>query len=104
MSTFVVPTKPATPQQFTISLAGVTYTVRLTWNWLAQQWILDLYDASGTTLLLGGHPLITGADLLGQFAYLGIGGALVAQSVSKSDATPSFTGLGVNDQLYFVTR
>jgi hypothetical protein len=92
----------ATPQTLAISLAGTVYNLRLTWCPPVQVWVLDVADGGGNPLVQG-QPLVTGADLLAQLAYLGIGGSLYAQSDSDPSAPPTFTNLGQQGHLYFVT-
>jgi hypothetical protein len=104
MSTpFEVPLQAKTPQVFTIGMAGTTYTMHVHWCGPAQAWILDIYDAIGTTLLIGGMAMVTGVDLLKPYGYLDIGGALVVQSDQDPDAAPTFENLGKTSHLYFVT-
>jgi hypothetical protein len=102
---YTIPVSPGTPQTFQLALAGVTYTLTLTWNWRNQAWNLDIADVLGNDLVTG-IPVVTGCDLLGQFAYLGFGGTLVAQTTNDQDAdeVPTFTTLGDTAQLYFVTE
>jgi hypothetical protein len=64
-------------------------------------WTLDIADQSGNPLVCG-IPLVTGADLLGQFAYLNLGGHLVVFSEGIPDAVPSFANLGSGSHLYWV--
>ena len=90
------------PQRFSISLNGVTYQLRSIWNDVAQVWVIDISDSSGV-LIVGGIPLVCGADLLGQFTYLGIDGVLIAQTDSDPNLPPAFENLGVTGHLYFVT-
>lgn len=92
----------ARPQTFQASLNGVIYLMTLNWNNASQCWTLDLSSSSGA-LLLGSIPLITGTDLIDQFSYLGIGGSLIVQTDNSPDAVPTFTNLGVNGHLYFIT-
>jgi predicted Zn-dependent protease with MMP-like domain len=92
----------AAPQQLLISLANVTYQLTVKWNDEASVWVLDIADSSGNGIL-NGIPLVTGTDLLGQFAYLGLGGSLVAQTDSDLTSPPTFTNLGDTGHLYFVT-
>lgn len=92
------------PQQFQISLAGVNYILTVKWN--ASQdagWEFDLADADTNTPLLAGQPLITGADCLSGLEYLGIGGEFWIYTNGDSNAVPTFTNLGVESNLYFVT-
>jgi hypothetical protein len=41
-----------------------------------------------------GVPLVTGVDLLAQYAYLGFIGSLVVQTDHDPDATPTYENLG----------
>lgn len=90
-------------QRFTISLAGVEYTVLAYWSQAAGCWVLDLYDSTGEAALLCGTPLVTGSDLLEQFEYLGLGGQLVVQTDHDVGAVPTFENLGTTGHLYFVS-
>lgn len=100
---FEIPLQPATGQKFTIALAGVTYTLVLHWCDPAAVWILDIYDAPGDFLIVGGIPLVTGTDLLKAYAWLKFGGQMVVQSDQEPDAVPTFDNLGVTSHLFFVT-
>ena len=103
MSTaYEIPITPGVPQTFTISLAGVFYNLTVRWSTSMAAWFLDLADASNN-FLLNGVPLVTGADLLAQYEYLGIGGMLVVQSDNDLSLVPDFSTLGVTGHLYFVT-
>ncbi len=42
-------------------------------------YVLDIADANGKPIVQG-IPFVTGADLLAQYAYLGIGGQLIVQT------------------------
>lgn len=94
-SVFQIPLSPQA-QHFDVALNGNTYNMSLVWNPAANAWILDLFDGNGNALVQG-LPLVTGADLLQQFAYLGLGGALMV------DQVPTFESLGTIGQLFFVT-
>ena len=109
MSTaFEVPTSPM-PQKFTISLAGVTYNLRLYWNDTLYggglddpNWLIDISDSTDTPILTA-LPLVTGVDLLAQYGYLNFGGQLIVQSDNNPDLVPDFDTLGSTGHLYFVT-
>jgi len=102
MSTITeVPLSP-TPQTFSIALVGVTYNFKVFWNEQNNSWILNISD-SNDNAIISGIPLITGADLLAQYAYLGIGGQLVVQTDNDPDAIPTLDNLGENSHLYFIT-
>jgi hypothetical protein len=100
MTPYEIPLTPE-PQKLSLQLAGVSYGLRLQWNDPADCWMLDLLDSTGT-LLVGAIPVVTGVDLLGQYGYLGIGGALIAQTDFAADAVPTLENLGVEGRLYFV--
>jgi hypothetical protein len=52
---------------------------------------------------LSGVPIITGADLLAQYAYMNFGGQLRAQTDGNLTAVPTYENLGNAGHLYFVT-
>ncbi|MBY4728354.1 MULTISPECIES: phage baseplate plug protein [Burkholderia] len=103
MTTFYeIPLTPD-PQTFTITLSSVIY--RLTVQYRAAGgtgWILDIADANGNALV-NGIPLVTGVDLLGQYAYLGFGGRLWVQGAVSPDDVPTFDDLGVGSHVFWVT-
>lgn len=102
MARFEIPLSP-TPQTFGITLAGVDYrlTVRFRNNVLAG-WVLDIADVNSVPIV-SGIPLITGADLLAQYAYLGIGGSLTVATDFSPDAVPTFSSLGIASHVIFTT-
>jgi hypothetical protein len=105
-SYFNIPLQVGTPQTFTIALSGVTYTFTLQYRndpGGTGGWVLDIADASGNPLVQG-IPLVTGTNLLEQYAYLGFGGGLYVQNASNPDAVPTFEDLGSDSLLYWVTE
>ena len=105
MSTiYEIPLQVGTPQSFSITLGGVQYRLTLQYrNDPAAGWTLDIADSTGDPII-SGIPLVTGADLLAQYAYLGFGGRLRVQTTSDPDAVPTFTNLGDDGLLYWVTN
>lgn len=102
MAIFEVPLTPK-PQRFFIALAGVNYQLTVQWRAADEAgWTLDIADAQSVPIVEG-IPLVTGADLLGQYGYLGFGGQLRVQTDTDPDAVPTFTNLGGASHLYFVT-
>ena len=83
-------------QQFSISLAGQSLQMAVTWR--AVFWCLDVMDSSGADLIKG-IPLITGADLLAQYAYLGLGFKLAVFCDDATQAYPTKTDLGTRSHL-----
>lgn len=92
----------AKPQGFYISLAGTTYFLKLKWNSFNGSWILDIFD-DNQELIVGSIPLITGADLLAPYRYLGFGGGLVVQTDNNPNEVPDFGSLGDTGHLYFIS-
>lgn len=90
-----------TPQTLSITLGGTSYNLLFYWCQPSQCWVMDIFDVGGNAILCG-SPLITGADLLAQFAYLMFGGELIVQTDHDTDAVPTFTNLGSTGHLYFV--
>jgi hypothetical protein len=91
------------PETFGITLGGTTYTFTLAWRNAPCNpgWFLDIGDANNNPIIRG-LPMVTGADLLAQYGYLGFGGSLYVQTVQNPDATPTFTNLGTDCNLYWV--
>lgn len=97
MSTFEIPLTPE-PQTFDVDLAGRGYTIDLEWH---NGWTLAL--SRDGVRLVSSIPLVTGTDLLGQYGYLEIGGALVIASDNEPLAEPTQANIGKQSKLYFVT-
>ncbi|MGX6999916.1 phage baseplate plug family protein [Caballeronia sp. KNU42] len=102
MSTYLEIPLSANPQSFKISLVGVTYEMTVVWNTPNASWVLDIADASGNPIL-SGIPMVTGADLLEQYAYLSFGFQLVCQTDNAPDVVPTFADLGTTGHLYVIT-
>lgn len=82
-------------------MATVTTRCALNWNRAALCWVLDIYDVNDVPILQG-VPLVCGADLLEQFAYLGLEGQLLAQTDHATDTPPTYDNLGLAGHLYFL--
>lgn len=101
MTVYEIPLNPA-PQTFGIALAGTNYNLTVKWNTASLNWVMDIADANNNPIL-SGVPIITGADLLAQYAYMNFGGQLRAQTDGDLTAVPTYTNLGSAGHLYFVT-
>lgn len=100
---FTIPLQ-SQPQKFSIDLSGLTYNFTVQYrNVDMGGWYLDIADANGVPIVQG-VPLVTGANLLAQYAYLGFVGALWVQTQSDPDAVPTFENLGTDGLLYYVTN
>jgi hypothetical protein len=78
MTPYEIPLSP-NPQTFAVALAGKTYQLTFSWNTVLLCWLLDIATEDRTPIV-SGIPVVTGLDLLTQYAYLGIGGSLVVQT------------------------
>ena len=100
---YEIPLQVGTPQTFSAQLGGVSYRLTLQYrNDPAGGWVLDIASANAVPIL-SGIPLVTGHNLLGQYQYLGFGGGLYVQTTSDPDAVPTFSNLGDDGLLYWVT-
>ena len=103
MTTYFEIPLTADPQTFTITLSGIDYQMTVQYRDAGGTgWILDVADASDNPLVCG-IPLVTGTDLLGQYAYLGFGGRLWVQGAANPDDVPTFDDLGNGSHLFWVT-
>lgn len=99
-STFEIPLTAA-PQTFNVSLVGVQYQFTLQWRDATNGgWVLDIADASSNPIV-SGIPLVTGVNLLAQYAYLRLNFELWVQT-DAADAPPTYTNLGTTSHLYAV--
>lgn len=79
---------------------GQTYQLRLIYQFNADDcWILDISDNLGNPLLQG-VPLVTGADMLAQYAYLGFGCKMFCATDGAPDTPPKWWNLGQTAHLY----
>lgn len=98
-----IPTSPES-QVFTITLNGTVYTMTLIFRDTDMGgWILDIADVNGQNLACG-IPLVTGCNLLDQYAYLGINGILITSTDGDFLSPPTFDNMGTLGHLWFGTR
>jgi PKD repeat protein len=99
---YEVPLK-AQNQTMNIKLNGKSYKLTVKWNGSSTSWIMNIADSTGNQVL-SGIPLVTGADLLGQYKYLNLGGKLVVQTDGNLAAIPTFANLGDKSHLFFIVE
>lgn len=99
---------PFTPkaQQITANLSGVDYKLSIRYS-NYNYWIMDITDIDDVPVL-SGIPIVTGTDLLGQFAYLDLAKEAVIVALTlvggrPSDAIPTYKNLGIDSHVYYVT-
>lgn len=100
MSIYEVPLSTS-PQKLQVVMGGIQYQLVLIWR-TGSGWVMDIATPQGNAIL-SGVPLVTGIDLLSQYAYLGLGGSLVVATDADPDAVPTADNLGQSSHLYFVT-
>lgn len=98
---YEIPVTPGKPQTFsTVFPNGQTYQLRLLYQFNDDDcWLIDISDASGNPLLCG-VPLVTGVDLLAQFAYLGLGAMLWVSTDGDLAEPPHWWNLGATAHLW----
>lgn len=104
MAIQVIPltTDPNQTFQTTVSVDNQNITLSLTirYNEMAGYWVMTITDPTTNIILLDSIPLITGsypaANVLGQYAYLGIGSAYVVKAGAVNMDYPDDTNLGTD--------
>lgn len=100
MTVYEIPINPV-DQLFNVTLGEFLYHLRIMWNDQPEGgWIIDINDKDDNPLVHG-IPLVAGADLLGQYAYLGIGGGgfLYVYTDGQPYLQPTKENLGKNSHL-----
>lgn len=104
MTTFYEIPLSGTPQHFSIVLSGVTYQLLFRYRDAPMGgWVVDFFTSAGDRILCG-VPLVTGSDLLGQYAYLNFNATLMVISDGDPDAVPTFNNLGSEAHVLWVTE
>jgi len=90
------------PQRFDIELAGRSLLFVNKWNPEMQCWLLDISDGETEEPILTSLPLVSGADILEQFAHVGIPGKLAVYTEGDELSPPNELNLGIESKLYYV--
>ena len=99
MTFYEIPLKPYA-QEFEIGFATQRIRLRFMFQDVPDGgWFMDILDVKSVPIICG-IPLVTGADLLGQFGYLGLGGPLFVVTDADSAAVPTFDNLGTGSHLF----
>jgi hypothetical protein len=100
MAFYEIPLSPR-PQRMTLNLGGSIYQLRFGFaNEAEGGWFMDIADSLGNPMVTG-IPLVTGADLLAQYRYLGIPGRLWVTTDGAPNAVPTYANLGSAGHLFF---
>ncbi len=90
-------------QTFPIVLNNVSYILRLIFCQTTDAdacWLLDINDQNANPIVCG-IPLVAGADMLEQYAYLNFGFILYCFTDGNLSANPTFANLGTTSHLQF---
>ncbi|KPH79314.1 phage baseplate plug family protein [Bosea vaviloviae] len=90
-------------QTMTVELGAVEYVVRFGWaDTTDGGWFIDISAYDGAPLLRG-LPLTAGENVLQQFDYLGIPGEIRVQTDGNDLVEPSYSNLGSNGKVLFIS-
>ena len=92
------------PQRFAIDLSGKSYLMTSSYCWPLETWVIDMADGDTGASIFAGLPLVTGVNLLAQYAYLGIPGEMYVLTDGNDLSPPTLDNLGVECNLYYVTE
>lgn len=83
---------------FQTTLAGTQYTFVLRFNTRMNRWLMDILDATASTTLIAGLPLLIERDIAGQYAYVtGIPqGTLFCTDDTGAGAQPTRLSFGLD--------
>lgn len=106
-TTYTIPltTEPNNTFQCALTINGTPYTFQffLAYNTVAGYWCMTISNAKTNTVLLSSIPLVTGCNLLEQYAYMGIGEAYIEKADSSEiNDSPDDTNLGTSFVLKWV--
>lgn len=99
MAVSEIPLSPEN-QRFSISVAGQSLQMAVT----ACCFLVSGYHGQYRGRPDKGIPLITGANLLAQYRYLGLGFSLYVNCDDPANDNPTQTDLGIKSHLYAVTE
>lgn len=93
------------PQEFFITMSERELRIVNKWNdSLEGGWVLDIYDDNTNLPIIMNIPLITGANLLEQYEYLNLVGALYVFTDGDETAVPTLANLGIESNVYYVVE
>ena len=94
----IVPLDSTPNQSFNITLAvdgrNLPLTLGFSFNETAGYWVMKITDPTTSTVLLDSIPLLSGGNILGQYAYLGIGAATLVNATGIEMDSPGIDNLG----------
>ena len=109
MTTIVeIPTRSGRPFSEIVSWNGVNYLLIFNFNNPTQCWMLDIWDNDQNLPVLNGIALVTGCDVLEQYAYLEVAANAAIEVMTQGpfvspDTIPNFDNLGGDGHVYLLT-
>lgn len=88
-------------QQFSIIIAGATYRISIIWRETC--WVMDMFNDRSEPLI-SGVPLVTGADLMAQYEYMGLGFKMAVVCDDEAQEYPTKIDLGSRSHLLVSTE
>lgn len=100
---YEIPLQPSNPTVFSITLGGLLYKMRMTYDTAQGDgvWILDIAGADSNGLVYG-IALVSGDDLLAQYRHLGFTGSLVVTTDRGAGEVPGFADFGAVAHMFYV--
>ncbi len=89
------------PQTFDIEMNGKAYTITCRYNTEMASWLLSMADGDTGADLFDSMPLVTGTNLLAQYAHIGLDGSLIVYTDGDEFAPPTEANLGIECNLYY---
>ncbi len=92
------------PQKFAIDLNGRSFVMECKYNPEEVSWNISLFDGDTAETIFTNMPLVTGVDLLKQYAHLGIDGSFIVYTDGNQFTVPTETNLGAESNLYYLVE
>lgn len=92
-------------QTYTVTIPGdtrnITFIITQSYNEQAKYWVMGIYDQSNNPIITN-IPMLSGYNLLEQYAYLNIGEIYVINIGDQAIESPDDTNIGNNFELKWV--
>lgn len=75
---------------------NLTLKIQISYNTAWNYWVMTLADPTTGKIILDNIPLITGADIFGQYKYLNLGSAVIVNVGNNLMDIPDSTNLGTD--------
>lgn len=85
-------------------LDGTTYTLSFAWNVRLGAWFVDVLNAQGDTVMIGGIRLVVDVPLVPNFTLRQPTGWFIAKDTSGKGVDPGLDDLGGRVRLLYVSK